>query len=155
MTSSPGSPRGTVVMLFLELIAIEAARLPDDSRGRPPHALGTVAWAWMEQDLGLSFLADDIAGAGGRDACLERLNEAIKYRPRRLMNAEARGLVLAIETLADLGILNERVYHAVRGGEGMVTGIYRFEAVELLEQLRGKPGHGVQLFVQKLCEGLK
>lgn len=70
-----------------------------------PRDLAVAAEAWTL--AGYNDGSIDVAHGGGRDEILQRVARARAGRPKRLLRADARGLLAAMRLLAEAGILTD------------------------------------------------
>lgn len=86
------------IMQALEAL-VEIALKPDADH----RALGIVAAAWEIQGYNRQALASTTIG-GGEDDVLDRIAASLRKRPRKLVQAEARGLLMGLDGLLAAGV---------------------------------------------------
>jgi hypothetical protein len=87
----------TAVMAAIELEVDVAYH----DRGLRHLAVAAEAWNLAGYFIG----AIDVSHGGGADAILAKITEAKKHRDRKILHADARGMLRAFTTLAEVGLL--------------------------------------------------
>lgn len=113
----------TAIMAAIELaLDVTYHDAPDDHR-----ALAVVAETWTLAGYNDGSLGDCLAHAR-QDDVLERVRAARKGRHRRMLNADARGMLYALTVLAECGLITyascaeaSRQRWLARGGHEGVT----------------------------------
>lgn len=91
-----------VAMMGALELALDVVWDEPDFAGRPPRALAVVAEAFHL--VGLMPMGPSINGLRA-DQMLARMEDARKHLPRRLLKADARGMVDGFRILIETGIL--------------------------------------------------
>ena len=104
----PKERKGTTAeMCALELAAARAAEARDF------RLMAVASAAWELLGWGHWFLAEEIS-IMGREEGRRFQDYAVGHKDRRLLRAEARGFVRALQMLESAGLLNERDLHEAR-----------------------------------------